>query len=442
MGRSRRIGQERIVFKPRPGSEIRAAASVRRNVTAPPRDWHALDLYSEEGNHAPAHFVKIALVTETFPPEINGVAMTFGTIARELGRRGHAVTVFRPRRDDLAGGGPHREFTEVPLPGLPIPRYPLLRLGLPAGRTLRRRWAEDRPDLVHVATEGPLGASAVTAARALAIPVTSSFHTNFHTYTRHYGFGLLHRPVLAWLRHVHNRTLRTFAPTAELCGELTALGFRHMALLSRGVDTWQFHPARRAEALRLDWGVAPEDPVVIHAGRMAVEKNYALLFRAFAAMRAANPRCRFVLVGDGPLRPRLQREHRDCIFPGFVPRGELARHYASADLYIHASLSETFGNVLTEAMASGLAVAGFDYAAARQFVAHGRNGLTVPCDQPEALIEAAVLLATDEMLRAQLRPAARAAVEPQAWDTVIARFEADLVQAAGAKVGAVEPALA
>ncbi len=372
--------------------------------------------------------MKLALVTETFPPEINGVAMTFGVIARELGRRGHAVTVYRPRRDDLPAGDAHPEYEEVALRGFPIPRYPLLRMGLPAGRKLRRIWTEDRPDLVHVATEGPLGASAVTAARALEIPVTSSFHTNFHAYTRHYGFGIFHRPVLAWLRHVHNRTRRTFAPTADLCTELEALGFRGTALLSRGVDTWLFHPARRAEALRRQWGAEPGDPVVIHAGRMAAEKNYSLLLRAFSAMRAANPRCRFVLVGDGPLRVRLQREHRECIFTGFVPRTELARHYASADIYIHASLSETFGNVLTEAMASGLAVAGFDYAAARQFVTHGKNGLTVPCDRSEALVEAAVLLATDDLLRAQLRPLARLAVEAQSWDTVIARFEADLRQ--------------
>lgn len=389
-----------------------------------------------------ASLVKLALVTETFPPEINGVAMTFGIIARELGRRGHAVSVHRPRRDDLPAGERHPEFAEVPMPGFPIPRYPMLRMGLPAGRALRRRWTEDRPDLVHVATEGPLGASAVTAARALGIPVTSSFHTNFHAYTRHYGFGLLHRPVLAWLRHVHNRTLRTFAPTAALCAELTALGFRGTALLSRGVDTWQFHPARRSAELRARWGAEADEPVVIHAGRMAAEKNYGLLLRAFAAMRAANPRCRFVLVGDGPLRPRLQREHRDFVFPGFVPRAELARHYASADLYVHASLTETFGNVLTEAMASGLAVAGFDYAAARQFIVHGQNGLAVPCDSPEALIEAAVLLATDELLRAQLRAAARRAVETQSWETVIGRFEADLAAAAGLGAARAETAFA
>lgn len=386
--------------------------------------------------------MKIALVTETFPPEINGVAMTFGVIARELGRRGHGVTVYRPRRDDLPAGESHPEYVEVALPGVPIPRYPMLRLGLPAGGKFRRAWRAERPDVVHVATEGPMGASAVSAARALGIPVASSFHTNFHAYTKHYGFSVLHSVVLGWLRHVHNRTERTFAPTLELCAELTDLGFTNMALLSRGVDTWQFHPARRAEALRLKWGAGVDDPVVLHAGRMAAEKNYDLLFKAYAAMRAANPRCRFVVVGDGPLRSRLQREHPECVFTGFIPRAELAKHYASADIYIHASLTETFGNVLTEAMASGLAVAGFDYAAGRQFVKHGQNGLLVPCDQPDALVEAAALLATDDLLRAQMRPAARASVEMQSWENVLARFEHDLAEIAGVRLAASEPVLA
>ena len=370
--------------------------------------------------------VKLALVTETFPPEVNGVAMTFGVIARELGRRGHTVTVYRPRRDDLPAGEIRPEYTEVPLPALPIPGYPQIRLGLPAGRTLRTRWREERPDLVHVVTEGPLGASAVTAARALGIPVTSSFHTNFHTYTRDYGFAPLGRLVLAWLRRVHNRTACTFAPTPELAAELRDGGFRSVGQLSRGVDTWQFHPIRRQPELRQRWGAAPDTPVVLHVGRMAAEKNYGLLFRAYAAMRAANPRLKFVLAGEGPLRARLQREHPECIFAGFFSREEIGRYYASADIYLHASVTETFGNVLTEAMASGLAVAGFDYAAARRFVRHGHNGLAVPLGDEAALIDAAVLLATDDLLRAQLQASARAAVEGQSWSAVIARFESDL----------------
>jgi glycosyltransferase involved in cell wall biosynthesis len=370
--------------------------------------------------------VKIAFVTETFPPEINGVAMTFGVIARELGRRRHEVTVFRPRRNDLPEPGPRPDFVEVPMPGLPIPGYALLRLGLPAGRAFARRWRADRPDIVHVATEGPMGASAVSAARRLGIPVTSSFHTNFHTYASLYGWAPLRGAAIAWLRRVHNRTHRTFAPTPELCAELYSMGFNHLSVLSRGVDTRQFGPERRHFALRASWRAGPDDPVFLHVGRLAVEKNYALLFRAYGAARAARPGCRFVVVGDGPLRAELERAHPECLFTGFIPRDELARHCASADIYVHASLTETFGNVLTEAMASGLAVAAFDYAAARQFVRNGENGIAVPVDQPEALVAAAVRLASDGELRRRLRRAARTTLEAQSWETVVARFESDL----------------
>jgi glycosyltransferase involved in cell wall biosynthesis len=240
--------------------------------------------------------VKITVVTETFPPEVNGVAMTFGHLTQSLARRGHAVTVCRPRRDDLAKPAKNPEYAELQVRGMPIPGYPLLRLGLPAGRMLRRRWRAEPPDLVHVVTEGPLGASAVSAARALGLPVTSSFHTNFHAYTSHYGFPLLRRTAIAWLRRVHNRTLRTFAPTVEMCDELRGMGFERVQVLSRGVDTTQFSPVHRSETLRASWNASPDDPVVLHAGRMAEEKNYPLLLQAFAAMRAANPRCRFVLV--------------------------------------------------------------------------------------------------------------------------------------------------
>jgi len=375
--------------------------------------------------------VKLAIVTETFPPEINGVAMTFGVIASELGRRGHSVAVYRPWRRDLPDSRLPSDYLQVPMAGVPIPGYPLLRLGLPAGSRFRRLWSRDRPDLVHVATEGPLGLSAIRAARALAIPVTSSFHTNFHAYTRHYKISLLRDLALGWLRHVHNLTRRTFAPTSDMCLELGSVGFRNLSVLSRGVDTRQFRPERRSCALRSDWQAGPDDPVVIHVGRMAAEKNYPLLFRAYAAMKRANPACRFVLAGEGPLKRALMRAHPDCVFAGFFSRDEIGRYYASADIYVHASLTETFGNVLTEAMASGLAAAGFDYAAARIFMRDGETGLTAPCEQPDGLVAAAVRLATEPALRARLRAAARLAVEAQSWERVIARFESDLEGEAG-----------
>ena len=375
--------------------------------------------------------MKLAIVTETFLPEINGVAMTFGVIAEELGRRGHSVAVYRPWRPELSEAQDNAGYWQVAMPGLPLPGYPLLRMGLPAGARLRRAWTADRPDLVHVATEGPLGLSAVRTARALGIPVTSSFHTNFHAYAKHYKASVFQSVALAWLRYVHNQTLKTFAPTAELCAELEGVGFRNLAVLSRGVDTRQFGPERRSSALRAEWNAASGDPVVIHVGRMAAEKNYPLLFRAYAAMRKANPACRFVLAGEGPLKRSLRKRHPDVVFAGFFPRDEIGRYYASADIYIHASLTETFGNVLTEAMASGLAAAGFDYAAARMFIRDGQNGLTAPRGDPERLIAAAVRLATDAELRTRLRRAAREAVEAQSWERVIARFEGDLEALAG-----------
>ncbi len=357
--------------------------------------------------------------------------MTFGVIAGELGRRGHEIKVYRPNRDDLPEPGSEPHYTQVPMPGMNIPGYPLLRLGWPARGKLTRHWRDDRPDLVHVVTEGPLGATGVSAARELGIPVTSSFHTNFHAYTKNYGFALMNRLVLGWLRRVHNRTRRTFAPTDELCAELTEMGFNDTSLLSRGIDIACFSPSRRSDELRAEWGVQPGERVVLHVGRMAPEKNYELLFKVYAAMREVDPLLKFVLAGDGPVKDQLMGEHPECIFAGFYSREEIGRYYASADLYIHASLTETFGNVLTEAMASGLAVAGFDYAAGRQFIRDGENGLLVPCDDDEALIEAGRRLAGNRDLCLQLGQAARDGFENQSWEKVITKFENDLLREAG-----------
>jgi len=357
--------------------------------------------------------------------------MTLGRLVDGLAQRGHRITLIRPRQRHES---PRYSVTQrvacrqVRLPGVPIPGYPQLRLGLPASRRLRSLWTINRPDLVHVATEGPLGASAITLARSMGIPATSSFHTNFDQYTRDYRIGWFKPIVSAWLRHVHNRTLRTFAPTGDMLKRLGGEGYTNLRLLSRGVDTELFSPARRDETLRASWGVRPDELVVLHVGRMAAEKNYPLLFRVFDALKAVEPRARLVLVGDGPLLAAYQRQRPDAIFTGFYTGNNLARHYASGDLYLHASNTETFGNVITEAMASGLAVSAFDYAAAHEFIRHGQNGLVAPLDQETAFFDNAVRLVTEPDLRRSLSAAGRATAEKLSWDTVIDRFASDLTE--------------
>lgn len=370
--------------------------------------------------------MKIALVTETFPPEINGVAMTYGQIAMQLVRIGCSVTVCHPgrREHDFKSGS--ESPRQLLLPGVPIPGYPQLRIGFPSGDRLRRIWQNTVPDLVHVATEGPLGASAVGAARSLRIPVTSSFHTNFHEYATHFGFGIFRRVVLGWLRAFHNRTARTFVPTGDLRVRLEREGFKNLALLSRGVDALEFDPKHRCGELRRSWGAKPGDCVVLHVGRLSPEKNYPLLGGIYAKMREANKFCRFVFVGDGPLHAALARRHPDCIFAGAVAHERIPRWYASADVYIHASQSETFGNVVLEGLASGLAFAGFEYAAAAQFVRHGINGLLAPFGQTNKLSESAVELAANPALRNRLGRAARQGVLAQSWEAVAAGFASDL----------------
>jgi glycosyltransferase involved in cell wall biosynthesis len=379
--------------------------------------------------------VKLALVTETFPPEINGVAMTLGNLASGLAARGFQVVVHRPRQpaDPSRGSPPDtpRGFAEILHPGVPIPGYAMLRAGLPVRGALLRAWRANRPDVVHVATEGPLGWAALSAADKLGIPLASSFHTNFHSYSKHYGFAFLTRPALAYLRWFHNRTRITLSPTDELNAELTRDGFRGMRLLSRGVDTTHFTPAKRDPALRAAWGAtAPDAPVFIHVSRLAAEKNYALLFRAWSQIRATHPLARFVVVSDGPLRKNLQRDNPWVVFTGFLSRDELARHYASADVFLYPSLTETFGNVVTESMASGLAVCAYDYAAAARYLRHKENGLLVPLGDETSFLANSLALAADPRLRARLRLVARATAEHIPWSRVIDGFARDLREVA------------
>ena len=368
----------------------------------------------------------IALISETFPPEINGVANTLGRLVDGLRSRGHRVQLIRPRQDTDQQSTADADLLLTR--GWPLPGYPGLQWGQSSLHKLLRRWQRQRPDVLYIATEGPLGFSALRAARRLAIPVVSGFHTNFQQYTGHYGFGLLTRAMTNYLRWFHNRTQLTLVPSIGQQVDLERRDFERLALLARGVDSQLFHPRRRSDELRASWGLAPDDLAVLHVGRLAAEKNLGLLVKAFHALQQAHPqrRIRLILVGDGPQRASLQTQLPDALFCG-LQRGEtLATHYASGDLFLFPSLSETFGNVVLEALASSLGVVAYDQAAAAQHIHHGHNGMLARPGDEVGFCEAACGLLEDAEVLRHIRLNARRHAGHLSWDGIVEQFEQHL----------------
>jgi glycosyltransferase involved in cell wall biosynthesis len=377
----------------------------------------------------------IALITETFPPEINGVANTLGRLSEGLRARGHHLQLVRPRQSADQGRSSDEQLLLTR--GWPLPGYPGLQWGQSALHKLLRSWQRQRPDVLYIATEGPLGLSALRAAQRLQIPVVSGFHTNFQQYTGHDGFGLLTRALTNYLRWFHNRSQLTLVPSVSQQIELQRRGFDNLALLARGVDSQLFHPAKRCAALRERWGLAEGDLAVLHVGRLAAEKNLSLLVKSVQALQQAHPqqRLKLILVGDGPQRASLQQQLPDAIFCGLQRGEELAAHYASGDLFVFPSLSETFGNVVLEAMASGLGVVAFDQAAAGQHIRHGHNGALAVAEDQQGFIDAASWLLTDRESLRRVRLNARQHASRQGWPAIVEQFEQHLR-------GAMQPAQA
>lgn len=374
--------------------------------------------------------LRIAVVTETYPPEVNGVAMTLGRLVNGLQVRNHQVQLIRPRQNDGDQPQPTATLSEHLQRGIALPRYEGLKMGLPAKAALTRLWTRQRPDVVQIATEGPLGWSALAAANKLRLPVASDFHTNFHSYSSHYGFGLLRRAIVAYLRKFHNKAAVTLVPTEGIRRELLAHGYENIEIIGRGVDTQLFHPGRRDAALRAQWGVGENETAVLYVGRLAAEKNLSLVFGAFDAMHQAHPATRLVLVGDGPERASWQAKRPDAVFCGTQIGEALATHYASGDVFLFPSLTETWGNVTIEAMASGLAVVAYDCAAAEEIIRHGENGLKVAPEDQAAFIAQAVSLVSDVARQRRLGTAAAARAAQLSWDAIIDSFERVLLRLA------------
>ncbi len=371
--------------------------------------------------------LRIAVVTETYPPEINGVAMTLERFVRALQAREHQVQLIRPRQSPADVPVAESNLEQVLQPGVPIPRYAGLKMGLPAKSTLKRIWSLKRPDVVHVVTEGPLGWSAVAAARTLRIPVATDFHTNFHSYSRHYGLGWLKRPIAAYLRRFHNQAQVTMVPSLTIRRDLEQAGFRNLEVVARGVDTRLFDPARRSQALRASWGVSETGLAVLYVGRVAPEKNLDLLLEAYQAIVRIRPDARLVVVGEGPALGALKLANPKTVFCGARRGEDLANHYASADVFLFPSLTETFGNVLLEAMASGLASVAFDYAAAAEHVRQGINGLKAPYGDHGEFVAQAMRLINDAALRVSLGTHARLTAMDLSWERIFVQLEGILL---------------
>jgi len=353
--------------------------------------------------------MRIAVITETYPPEVNGVALTVHDLVARMAADGHELMLVRPRQPGVSALPLPQPIEELLVAGAALPKYPGLRFGFPAGGLLYRRFTARRPDAVYVATEGPLGWSAVRAARRLGIPVATGFHTRFDAYAGAYGLGLLESVVRHWLRRLHNAAGATCVPTAELRDWLEQRGFRRVRVLARGVDTALFDPARRDAALRARWGLPADGTAIIHVGRIAAEKNLELAIEAFRHIEQRSRGARFIWVGGGPQAERLRRAHPDFIYAGLRLGEDLAAHFASADLFLFPSLTETFGNVTLEAMASGVPTVAFSYGAAREHLRDGEHGRLISFGDARAFIDASAALAADGPARLAMGDAARRA---------------------------------
>ena len=363
--------------------------------------------------------MKIAIITETYPPQINGVSRTLGRLVEHLAAHGHDVLVVHPFYHELQQPDP---VTDRPanvqvlmLKAWPLPFYHEVVMPKPPFGAYKTALDQFQPDLVHIATEGPLGLSALHFCRKRRWKVVSSFHTNFDAYAKHYNASWAVPLVARYLRWFHNRTLATFVPSPTLISHLESAGFERLRLWPRGVETSIFKPARPgAIRLRESLGIAPGTIVVGHSGRLAPEKNTDYLVGAFAELLCQNLAIHLLIVGDGPSRT------------AFEP---LADAYTAMNLFAFASRTETFGNVLLEAMASGLPVAALAEGGPVDVVQNGQTGRLLPANAPPAMMAQVLLEWVDDAnMRQTLAAQARSYAESQTWQGIMGRLMDDYVE--------------
>jgi phosphatidylinositol alpha 1,6-mannosyltransferase len=360
--------------------------------------------------------VRLALFTDTYPPQLNGVARTLEHLVREATTRGAAVRVITADDPHVTGDEP----SIVRWPSRPFWAYPQLQLAAPRvsrARELLRDW---RPTMVHAATEFGVGLAGRMAARSLSVPLVTSYHTSFTAYAQFYRLGALSGLGWRYFRWFHGGAARTFTPTDAIRDEVQAHGFRNVDVWGRGVDGERFDPSFRSAAWRQALGIPDDALVVLYVGRIAREKGLPHLLDAMqqlAARRTTRPIV-FVVVGDGPYDAEMRAAAPSGVhFTGRLSGVPLSTAYASADIFVFPSITDTFGNVLLEAMASGLAVVAADAGNTREIVGTSRGILVAP-DSSGALADALRRLADAPESTAAIRAAARDYARARTWRAV------------------------
>jgi phosphatidylinositol alpha 1,6-mannosyltransferase len=361
--------------------------------------------------------MRIAIITESFPPDVNGVAHSVVRIAEHLVGRGHNVMVVAPAPSSatraVTGAHPYRV---VRVPSVPVPRYRSFRLGLPLPR-LADALVEHAPDLVHMASPFLLGARGVALAEQLRLPSVAVYQTDVAGYARAYrglglGRDLGEAAAWRWLRTIHNGADRTLAPSTAAAADLVAHGVQRVWLWRRGVDATRFDPAKRSPRLRAL--IAPNGETIVgYVGRLAVEKQVDLL-----AATCRLPGVKVVVVGDGPAARDLRRALPGALFLGVRHGDQLARIYASLDIFAHTGAHETFGQTVQEALASGVPVVAPAAGGPLDLIIPGITGTLVPPGDAGAIADAVAALAADPITRKEYAEAARAWVADRGWAAV------------------------
>ncbi|MFW5873591.1 MAG: glycosyltransferase family 4 protein [Bacillota bacterium] len=315
--------------------------------------------------------MKIAIFTDTFTPQINGVTKSLERLIKYFERKNIEYMVFAPD----SGKEPNYKDINQSL-SFNFMLYPECKMAIPNYFKVKSDLKKFEPDLVHVVTQFNMGFVGLKAAKNLNIPVIASYHTNFTYYLDYYNLTILEKPLWSYFRWFHNQTRLNFCPSQVVKGELKNKGIRNLKIWSRGINAEIFNPGFRNNQVRKDFG-AKNKLILLYVGRIAPEKNISLLLRSYKNLQKRHPgKTKLVITGDGPLCQEFKKENmKDVIFTGYLQGEGLSEVYASADIFTFPSVTETYGNVILEAMASGLPVVAIPEGGIKENLLDGHNGL-------------------------------------------------------------------